>query len=131
VRANQRRQLPPAATHRRFVDAHHIKHWANGGETALDNLVLLCRHHHRLVHEGGFGVERIVGGALQFNRPDGQPIVEHPRLPDAHANFRLHHSFYGERGQPVDAADWIIPDGALDLDLTINGLLQFEERHHP
>jgi len=46
----------PGCTHHRFVDAHHIRHWADGGETSLDNLVLLCRHHHRLVHEGGFGV---------------------------------------------------------------------------
>jgi hypothetical protein len=121
----------PGCTAHRFVDAHHIQHWANGGETALYNLVLLCRHHHRLVHEGGFGVERIDGGALQFNRPDGQPIVEHPRLPDAHAKAGVHNSFYSERGQPIDAADWIVPEGAMDLDLAISGLVQFEERPHP
>ena len=40
----------------RFTDGHHVKHWADGGETTLDNLVLLCRHHHRLVHEGGWTV---------------------------------------------------------------------------
>ena len=121
----------PGCTHHRFVDAHHIKHWANGGETALNNLVLLCRHHHRLVHEGSFGVERIDGGALQFNRPDGRAIVEHPRLPDAHANVRLHNLFYGERCQPIDAAGWIIPEGAMDLDLAIGGLVQFEEHPRP
>jgi hypothetical protein len=37
---------------RRFTDAHHVKHWANGGETSLDNCLLLCHYHHRLVHEG-------------------------------------------------------------------------------
>jgi hypothetical protein len=42
----------------RYVDAHHIEHWAEGGATSLDNLVQLCRHHHRLVHEGGFTVRR-------------------------------------------------------------------------
>jgi hypothetical protein len=36
----------------RFTDAHHVKHWADGGKTSLDNCLLLCRHHHRLVHEG-------------------------------------------------------------------------------
>jgi hypothetical protein len=46
----------PGCTCSRFVDAHHVVHWADGGDTSLDNLVLLCRHHHRLVHEGGFGV---------------------------------------------------------------------------
>ena len=117
----------PGCTRHRFVDAHHIRHWANGGETALDNLVSLCRHHHRLVHEGGFGVERLDAGALQFTRPDSQPIAEHPHLPEAHANNGLHDAFRDERDQPIDAAGWIIPQGPLDLDLAISGLLQFAE----
>ena len=45
----------PGCTCSRFVDAHHITHWADGGETGMDNLVLLCRRHHRMVHEGGSG----------------------------------------------------------------------------
>jgi hypothetical protein len=44
----------PGCTESRHVDAHHIEHWCDGGETSLDNLVLLCRHHHRLLHEGGY-----------------------------------------------------------------------------
>ena len=48
----------PGCTNRCFVDGHHIKHWSAGGETKLDNLVQLCRTHHRLIHEGGFSVER-------------------------------------------------------------------------
>ncbi len=47
----------PGCTCTRFVDAHHIRHWADGGETSMNNLVLLCRRHHRLVHEEGFGVQ--------------------------------------------------------------------------
>ena len=47
----------PGCTARR-CDAHHITHWADGGPTSLDNLMLLCRRHHTLVHEGGFAVER-------------------------------------------------------------------------
>ncbi len=41
----------------RFTDAHHVTHWADGGETSLENTVLLCRRHHRLVHEEGWTVE--------------------------------------------------------------------------
>jgi hypothetical protein len=39
-----------------WTDAHHIKHWADGGATTLNNLTLLCRRHHRLVHEEGWTV---------------------------------------------------------------------------
>jgi hypothetical protein len=39
---------------RRFTDAHHVKHWADGGQTSLNNCLLLCHYHHRLVHEGGW-----------------------------------------------------------------------------
>jgi hypothetical protein len=41
----------------RYVDAHHIRHWADGGETSMDNLVTLCRFHHRKLHEGEFNVK--------------------------------------------------------------------------
>ena len=56
----------PGCTNTRFVDGHHIKHWADGGETSLDNLVLLCRHHHHLVHEGGFACEKSADGEVYF-----------------------------------------------------------------
>jgi hypothetical protein len=53
---------------------HHIKHWANGGETKPSNLVSLCRFHHRAVHEAGFDVQILDDGALRFVRPDGEPV---------------------------------------------------------
>lgn len=57
-----------------WCDAHHIVHWADGGRTALANLLLLCRRHHRLVHaRGGFGLE-LEGGRPVFRRPDGTAI---------------------------------------------------------
>jgi HNH endonuclease len=69
---------------KRFVDAHHIHHWARGGETALDNLVLLCRHHHRLVHEGGFSVSLDAEGRPRFSEPDDVPVcVARALRPDA------------------------------------------------
>ena len=63
----------------RHLHGHHIEHWADGGRTSLDNLVQLCPHHHRLVHEGGFGVqaahEHAFGAlAIHFFRPDGSRI---------------------------------------------------------
>jgi hypothetical protein len=61
----------PGCTHDRYVDAHHIEHWAKGGETKLSNLVTLCRFHHRKVHEGLVRVEILHDGALRFTNPDG------------------------------------------------------------
>ena len=63
----------PGCDRYRYVQAHHIKHWADGGETALGNLVTLCSFHHRLVHEGGYGV-RVDEGEIRFTRPDGEVI---------------------------------------------------------
>jgi len=70
----------PGCTHTRFVDGHHIEHWAKGGETSLKNLILLCRHHHRLVHEGGFSCERRFRGNVEFRDPDGRLLTNEPAL---------------------------------------------------
>ncbi|MEJ1967004.1 MAG: DUF222 domain-containing protein [Gammaproteobacteria bacterium] len=61
----------PGCTHTRYVDAHHVRHWAQGGETKVSNLVTLCRFHHRKVHEGGVTVQVLDDGAFRFVRPDG------------------------------------------------------------
>jgi hypothetical protein len=70
----------PGCTARR-CDAHHIEHWADGGSTSLDNLMLLCRRHHTLLHEGGISIERNALGGLAFARPDGRVIDVVPRPP--------------------------------------------------
>ena len=73
----------PGCTNTRFVDGHHIKHWADGGETSLNNLVLLCRHHHHLVHEGGFICEKSPDGEISFKNQKEQllePLVPMPGI---------------------------------------------------
>jgi hypothetical protein len=67
----------PGCHNVRYVDAHHIHHWAEGGETSLRNLTLLCSYHHRLLHEGGFGIRRGEDGAIHFQRADGRVIPRH------------------------------------------------------
>jgi hypothetical protein len=64
----------PGCANTRCVDAHHIEHWANGGETKPSNLVSLCRFHHRAVHEGGVRIEVLDDGALRFVKPDGTSV---------------------------------------------------------
>lgn len=63
----------PGCGERRFVEAHHIRHWAAGGETSLGNLASACWFHHRLVHEGGYRLERRREG-LVFIRPNGVSV---------------------------------------------------------
>jgi len=90
--ASGARQFP--GCNLRYCDPHHIRHWADGGETSLENLALLCDHlqwasgalHHRKLHEGGFRMERREGGELRFYRPDGRPVPEAPALPAAPAD---------------------------------------------
>jgi hypothetical protein len=62
----------PGCTYRRYLDAHHIEHWADGGETKLGNLISLCRWHHRMVHEGGIRIETDAAGGWRFRRADGR-----------------------------------------------------------
>jgi hypothetical protein len=65
---------------------HHVRHWASGGPTTLGNLVLLCRFHHRAVHEEGYRVARGPDGGFSFQRPSGEPLPEVPPLPPVPAD---------------------------------------------
>jgi 5-methylcytosine-specific restriction endonuclease McrA len=64
-----------------FGQGHHLRHWAQGGPTTLSNLALLCRRHHRAVHEEGYQVEREPDGTLRFRRPDGRLLPDSPPPP--------------------------------------------------
>lgn len=65
----------------RHCDAHHIVHWANGGPTCLDNLVLLCRRHHRLLHEGGYTIRPGAGRTFTFVDARGRVVEAAPAAP--------------------------------------------------
>ena len=60
-----------------WCDAHHIIHWSKGGKTCLSNLVLLCRHHHTLMHEAGWTIQG-EPGSLEFYRSDGSRLGDRP-----------------------------------------------------
>jgi hypothetical protein len=115
-------QFPGCLRHR-FVDAHHITHWARGGHTNLDNLVLLCRHHHRLVHEGGFTLERGRDGAIAVLTPERRRLTAVPRnRRGACADVTRNHRLRGV--DPGPAALLPMGDGRrLDLGLAVEALL--------
>jgi hypothetical protein len=111
----------PGCTTTRHVDAHHIEHWVDGGRTDLSNLVQLCRHHHRLLHEGGFSVGRR-GDAFAFYAPDGRhlPHSPRPRRGDCDAlvtnNDRRRVRVSAETSRPTDGRP-------MDLGLAVDHLL--------
>lgn len=71
----------PGCQNGRFLHAHHIEHWSNGGETSIENLMPLCTRHHPLVHEGQFRIERDFQNHWVFVRPEGQVIPANGYLP--------------------------------------------------
>lgn len=99
LRARDRGCRFPGCTNHRYVDAHHIRHWADGGPTDLKNLVHLCGHHHRLLHEGGYSVRFAADGSFEVRTPAGRLLRDQPRprrrdacdrvLPRARAGTRL------------------------------------------
>ena len=103
----------------RFGQGHHIRHWAQGGPTTLSTLALLCRRHHRAVHEEGYQVERRSDDGLRFRRPDGRELPEVPAPPavpeDPGGALKAHHA---EQGLPIHARTGLPSWLGEPLDLT-------------
>ena len=125
LRLGRRRRRPNAALRRaarerdtcrcrfpgcesRRIDLHHIVYWSHGGRTDLDNLISVCRHHHRLVHEHGYLIAAKPGGSFTFYRPDGAALPLSPPLPEPAGRIGDYHDaeitedviippWYGER----------------------------------
>jgi hypothetical protein len=70
----------PGCMNQRYLHGHHVKHWLHGGPTSLDNLVLLCSFHHRLLHESGFTVTLLPDGEVAVRTPEGAALPAHPTL---------------------------------------------------
>jgi hypothetical protein len=112
------------------VDAHHIQHWANGGATSLDNLVQLCRHHHRLLHEGGYTVTKR-GTSFVFRRPDGRELKRFPRPPrGCHTGVRASNERSGRSIDP-EATVTLWAGERFDLGWNVDALLTFAPPEAP
>lgn len=117
----------PGCSFKRYVDGHHVKHWAHGGETRLTNLVTLCRFHHRLVHEGQVVVQTLDDGAFRFGRPDGKSFESPVPLATDWVNLVAAHEAQGIQVNPRTAVTrWT--GETLDHELAVNWLLQNADR---
>ncbi len=76
----------PGCGNRRFLHSHHVEHWSNGGDTSLNNLMLLCTRHHTLAHEGGFRIEKDLMDRWYFVRPDGIAVPESAYVSNPYEN---------------------------------------------
>ena len=81
----------PGCDHRRYLDAHHAVHWADGGETKLGSLVLTCRRHHTFLHEHGYQVEVAADGGHRWFDGDGRPVESTPPLRASLGDAELWH----------------------------------------
>jgi Domain of unknown function (DUF222)/HNH endonuclease len=125
LHARDRRCRFPGCDNRRFLDAHHIRHWASGGETKIANLVLLCGRHHRFVHEAGYSIVVLAGGSIEFRDPWGGPVADAPRSPPGGVDRLLEQNSLLE----IDAETCESGDGdRMDLALAVDALLAHSRR---
>jgi len=116
------------------LQAHHIQHWAQGGETKPSNLLTLCRGHHWTVHEGGYHVERDASGNIVFIRPDGSEMAEVPTRPavprDPLGTLMARNREHGLEIEPeTNLVGW--GGEGLDLVTAVEGILHAEEHSEP
>ncbi len=90
----------------RFTDAHHVEHWADGGETSLDGCLLLCQFHHRLAHEGGWRVQWWGEGRPAFINPRGETYFEGGWQPPALSEHPVEALLQSNRDRGVQPHAW-------------------------
>jgi hypothetical protein len=116
LRARDRTCRFPGCGATRHLHAHHVIHWADGGPTDLDNLILVCSFHHRLIHRPGWRLEHLGHGRYRFHHPDRRPLPVAATLQP--------HQAAPDPAEPV-APTTLTPtfwstDDPLDLDLVIS-----------
>jgi hypothetical protein len=113
----------PGCTHTQFLDGHHIRHWAHGGETKLSNLVMLCRFHHRQLHEGQVDVQMLDDGALRFINNRGQRLEAAASMNGDADRLASEHRRDGIDIDPATSVTRWSGEG-LDYHMAVEGLLR-------
>ncbi len=119
----------PACNQRIFVDAHHVNQWDQGGLTDLDNLVLLCRVHHRAIHHRGYTCEAGPHQTFRFFNPNGIQLIPVPPLEKPTGEIPRFGASGNEIGPDTPVPHW---DGHHpDYATAVEGLLILEAEGHP
>ncbi len=117
----------------RYTESHHVVHWSQGGDTKLENLILLCRRHHRAVHEEGWQIEMTGNGTrVRFHGPGGKELLPVPHAPslsdDPTKTLVEKNRCRGIKPDPWTATpDW--HGEALDLEMAIDMLWKPKTGH--
>jgi hypothetical protein len=112
----------PGCGSRIGLEAHHVRHWLDGGKTVLANLVLLCRRHHHAHHDADFTVVALGGGRFRFLRADGGEL---PRHVDPSTHIADQSNIEDDQhGVAVDAATGRWDGSRLDHDFAVAVLSQ-------
>jgi hypothetical protein len=112
----------PGCTHTRHLHAHHVQSWLYGGRTDVDNLILICSFHHRVIHDQGYRIRRLAG-RWEFLRPDGSaiPAVAVPLTGNIESLIEMHTRARLRIDRTALTPDW---DGErLDPDPILDALL--------
>ena len=117
----------PGCDATRHLHAHHVHYWADGGPTDLANLVLLCAHHHRFVHQHDWTIQVRRDGQHRFARPNGDPVARRQRLQRSDRRLPIPHRDSLGRLQP----SYVDVDRAPDRDTIVAVLHQEIERLAP
>jgi hypothetical protein len=118
----------PGCGTRVFLEGHHITHWAEGGETALSNLLCLCTHHHRYVHEYGYEIRSGTGGEIEFVDDRGRPVSAHPSpAKPPRRGFEAIRMQNRELEVTRDAPPLAWGEDRIDYVLAIDGLVRAEQ----
>lgn len=89
----------PGCAHDKWLAGHHVRHWVDGGETSLANTLLLCSRHHRLLHEGGYTIQKNFAGDWYFRNRNGKVIPGAPvYMPICES---IHEPIYQSSDEPV------------------------------
>ncbi|HEY2780557.1 MAG TPA: DUF222 domain-containing protein [Steroidobacteraceae bacterium] len=121
----------PGCTYHQYVDAHHVEHWADGGETKLSNLITLCRAHHRMVHKGEIVIKECANGGWEFFSDHGRPFRGSYSKSAHSLEWNEIQSVHERQGICIDARTAVTrwEGERMDYDMALSCLFGQRDRH--